>query len=230
MKSITKICIIAATLTVPLKAYDCKVFIPSQEGAEYVTTSYNKRDKPETIMRRKLTKVETSGDQTIFHIHQVITNKKGKKPMENSYQFKCNGGVFYVDMKMFLNQPQMKAYQEMEMTVDADDLEMPKDGTAGQMLKDGKVTAKVEMGMPITIDVSITNRKVDGEESVTTPAGTFNCIKISEDMETKIAFAKINYRTVTWYAENHGVIKQETYNSKKPDKRTGYSLLTEIKK
>ncbi len=217
-------------LTVTVSAFDCKVFIPTQEGAEYVTTNYNKRDKPESIVHRKLTKVETVGDTTVFHMHQTITDKKGGNPRENIYQFNCRGGSFYVDMKLFLNQPQMKAYQDMEMTVDADELEMPKDVTAGQKLNDGKITATVNMGMPLKINVAVSNRTVNGTESVTTPAGTFECVKITEDVDLQIVFVKTTYRTVTWYAENQGVIRQETYDPDKPEKPAGYSVLTEIRK
>ncbi|MBN1759555.1 MAG: hypothetical protein JW863_14605 [Chitinispirillaceae bacterium] len=230
MKSLFFTGTIALLLTAPVSAFDCKVFIPTQEGAEYVTTSYNKRDKPETIVHRKLTKVETVGDKTVFYMHQLITDKKGKKPLENTYRFNCRGGIFYVDMKLFLNQPQMKAYQDMEMTVDADGLEMPKEGTAGQKLNDGKITATVNMGMPLKINVTVSNRTVNGTESITTSAGTFECIKLTEDVDLQIAFVKTAYRTVTWYAENHGVIRQETYNPDKPEKPTGYSVLTEIRK
>jgi hypothetical protein len=133
------------------------------------------------------------------------------------------------DNKLFLNQPQLKAYENVDMTIDADDLEMPKDGTAGQKLTDGTVTMKINLGMPLKVVVDIKNRSVAGEEEVETPAGKFKCIKLVEDVFLQIAFAKTSYQTVTWYATNHGVIKQETYGLKKK-KKTGYSMLTEIKK
>lgn len=57
----------------------------------------------------------------------------------------------------------------------------------------------------------------------------FKCIKLVEDAYLQVTFVKTSYQTVTWYAENHGVIKQETYDLKNR-KKTGYSILTEIKK
>lgn len=228
MKLLISTLIVSCCAFVPLQAYDCKIFIPADKGVTYVQTHYNKRDKPTTIIKQTLKDVQTSGEQTVFKIDQVVTDKNGKKPNENSYQFKCIGGVFHVDMKLFLNQPQMEAYRNMDMTIDADDLEMPSNSTAGATLKNGRVTAKINMGVPLTITVEVTDRKVQGEEQVTTPAGTFTAIKLQESVKLKFGIMKMEYCTVTWYSENNGVVKQEVFEDATLAKRTGRSELTAI--
>lgn len=73
----------------------------------------------------------------------------------------------------------------------------------------------------------VTNRKVIGKESVTTPAGTFECYKISYDIATKMM---INMKTkaTEWYARGTGLIKSETYST--DGKLMGSNVLTSIKK
>jgi hypothetical protein len=73
----------------------------------------------------------------------------------------------------------------------------------------------------------ITNRKVEAKESVTVPAGTFDCFKISYNSEIKIGFVKKNYRYITWYAPEVGAVKSEFYSAK--GKLEGYSEMTLLK-
>jgi hypothetical protein len=67
---------------------------------------------------------------------------------------------------------------------------------------------------------------VDAIEDVTTPAGTFNCVKISYDIETK-TFMTMRASGIEWYAKDVGVVRSESYNGK--GKLTGYSVLNDIK-
>jgi hypothetical protein len=82
-------------------------------------------------------------------------------------------------------------------------------------------------GMKMNMTVDITNRKVNAKESITTPAGTFNCYAISSNSETKMGL-KMMFEIKEWVAEGMGVIKSETYN--KNGKLMGYTELTSINK
>ena len=82
--------------------------------------------------------------------------------------------------------------------------------------------------IPMTMNISITNRKIVGKESVTTPAGTFECDKITSDLtvETKMAIGfTLSFSTVEWLAPKVAVVKSESY---KKGKLQGYSLLAKI--
>jgi hypothetical protein len=68
------------------------------------------------------------------------------------------------------------------------------------------------MTMAFTTD--ITNRKVLAIEEITGAAGTFECFKISQDIESKVGFVKVFMSSVFWYAEKIGLIRSEAYNKK----------------
>ncbi len=78
-----------------------------------------------------------------------------------------------------------------------------------------------------TMNVDIKNRKVDKFEKITTTAGTFDCVKISYDIEMKMLFT-IKASAIQWFAKNVGVVRQENYNKK--GKLDSYSLITKITK
>ncbi|MFN0275221.1 MAG: hypothetical protein ACKVPJ_05725, partial [Chitinophagales bacterium] len=55
--------------------------------------------------------------------------------------------------------------------------------------------------------------------------GSFECVKFSETIHMKMLF-KVTAKSITWMAEDVGVVKSESYNDK--GKLEGYSLLTKF--
>ena len=92
------------------------------------------------------------------------------------------------------------------------------------MLKDAEMNMHVDATpMQLNFILTIYNRKVDAEESLKTPAGTFNCVKISQSQHLK-AMISMDTNSIEWYAEGVGLVRSESYNKK--GKLMGYSLLT----
>lgn len=118
----------------------------------------------------------------------------------------------------------------MEMKFSGTDLEFPSALVPGTNLPDGTFTMEAFMNgiKMITLNVTITNRKVLSKESITVPAGTFECYKISYDSELKAGFAKKSYTYVTWFAPEVGAVKSEYYSVK--GSLEGHSEMTVFKK
>ena len=81
-----------------------------------------------------------------------------------------------------------------DVTIEVTDqyMEFPSNPVAGQTLPDAESSMTVTMnGMQLmSMKMKTTNRKVVGNESVTTPAGTFNCVKYTYDTEVISAMFK----------------------------------------
>ena len=77
--------------------------------------------------------------------------------------------------------------------------------------------------MMMTFKIDITERKVIGEETLNTPAGSFNCFKISQKIVMKTVL-KMEMNSIEWYSKEVGMVKSETYNKK--NKLKSYTLLT----
>ena len=100
---------------------------------------------------------------------------------------------------------------------------IPADIYEGMELPDYSIEIKI---MFITSKMGCKDRKVIGRESVTTPAGTFDCYVIEETMTAKAMMVNEKTRQVSWYARGVGLVKQQTFDKKK---LTGTTLLTAIR-
>lgn len=215
-------------ITSQAKSQDCKAYIPGEVGTITEQTHYDKKDKVTGISTMEVTEVKSEGETTYFKVKQTHKDKKGENPSETEMGFRCENGTFYIDMNMFVNEEQMQAYEDMEMKVTMEALDMPSKLTPGQKLNDGSITLEVVNGSPIPIKftIEVNNRQVGQRENITTPAGSFDCVVLTQDITTKTGFS-FTVQSKEWYAEGIGVVKSETYRK---EKLMGYSLLTKLQK
>ncbi len=211
---------------------DCKKIIFFTEGTATTMTSYNDDGKVTGSTKTTYTKVSKTAAGASVMAHQENFDKKGKPSTVSDFMIKCDNGVLIFDMKMSMPQQQQDAYKDMEMTMEGNNLEYPSELVVGSSLKDAdvKFTFKTKEGMvmPMSgLNIKISNRKVEAKESVTTPAGTFECYKLSEFVETKTMFT-IKAKSIIWFNYEVGTVKSESY--KESGKFLGKSELTEIKK
>jgi hypothetical protein len=209
----------------------CDTLLFFNEGASTTMTSYNDDGKPTGSTKTNYSKVTKTAVGTSVTATQENFDKKGKSTTKSEYTIKCSGGTLFFDMKMMIPQQQQEQYKDFEMTMDGADLEMPSKLEVGANLKDALITIKVSSkGTPMpmmNMSISITDRKVEAYESVTTAAGTFMCYKISEHFESKTMFS-IKGKSINWFSFEAGNVKTESY--KDNDKFMGKTELTEIKK
>ncbi|MDN5203395.1 hypothetical protein QQ008_18555 [Fulvivirgaceae bacterium BMA10] len=195
------------------------------EGTEFEMTNYDSKGKADSRVKHKVLEKTVSGGDVMVKVSMELYDKKDELVNSGEYEVKCEGGVFKVDMRSLINLEQTKAYANMEATVDADQLEIPSNPKAGDELADGFM--EITFGPVIKMRVNVTDRKVEAIENVTTDAGTFNCIKISENIDSQIMIAKVKAKSVAWYSKDVGTVKTESYNKK--GKLMGYSVLTNFK-
>jgi len=224
--------LIVSILVIPglnqLFAQDCTPFYPVREGTVREMTSYDKKDKVTGTTIQTVKEIKTTGDKTEWTINAVSKDDKGKEISSGDLHMSCEAGIFKMDMKNFIDEEMLKSFEGMEITMDATDLDYPSDLHAGQTLKDGSISIKVSnQGMTMmNMVVKIYDRKVDGIEEITTPAGTFSCYKMSSTIETKAMFSMV-VKSIDWIAKDVGPVRSESYD--KGGKLTGYTVLTSIK-
>lgn len=220
------IVLLFSTLLVGIYAFaqDCQSFFPVKEGAFMEMKNYDEKGKLTGTVRQTVTDVNNTAGGVEIKVSSEQLDDKNKSLGVQDLEMRCEGGVFYMDMKNFFNQAAMGGQNSTEMSVDATDLVFPSNLKVGESLPDGSLTISMP---PLTMGVNISNRKVVSIENVTTPAGTFESYKISYDVETKIPF-KMTNTAIQWYAKDAGAVRTETYNKK--GKLIGYSELTEIRK
>lgn len=117
----------------------------------------------------------------------------------------------------------------LEFDVRMDEASYPVLPKAGQKL------APVVVSFSMTIEgrtievmhMTVTDRQIIGQETVTVPAGTFDCWKVSETFTTKMfMMGKETAVTESWYADGIGEVK--TINYTKRGKIESYSELVSV--
>lgn len=228
MKKIIVLTTMFLFATLITTAQDCKFYLPKIQGAQIEYKSYDGKDKLTGSTIQSIKEIKESGGSYTAWIETKSFDKKGKETGSNEYSVKCENGTYSIDMKSFMDAQTMAAYEDMDVKVNSDNLEIPANLKVGDELKDGKLEISVySEGMKImSMTTDITQRKVEAKEEITTDAGTFSCYKITYTMTVKTMFS-VRMEASEWIAEDVGTVKSETYSK---GKTMGYTLLTGIKK
>lgn len=212
-----------------IMAQDCPMYYPDMVNAQLEYKQYDKKGNLTGSSVQKIVDIKKAAGSTEMVVAAESFDAKGKSLGSADLKARCEGGIYYIDMKNLLNQQTMESYKDMEMKIEGGNLEMPASMKAGDLLKNGDMKISfVSNGMSIlNMTVNVSNRKVEAIESITTPAGTFECYKISYDVATKMM---INVKTkgVEWFSRGIGLVKSETYDS--AGKLLGSNVLTSVKK
>lgn len=229
MKKTFLIVLIAAFVSIGIKAQDsCSKYYPMTEGSSFEYTNYSKKGKVDGVTNYKVSSVTSEGSGTRATLDFTMSDKKGKKLFTSNYSFVCEDNLVKIDFKSLFPTAMMKQYSEMgmEMDISGTDIELPNNLVVGNDLPDANVTVNMSMsGINMEVSVDQTNRKVVNKESVTTSAGTFDCMVMTETTKTKTMGANIEMNSKLWLAEGVGMIKQETYK-----KNGGLMSKTELTK
>lgn len=191
---------------------NCSRFYPMQEGASFEYTSYDKKGKMEHKASYAVTDVRSGDGSTEAVMSISLTDEKGEKIYDTDYSFTCTGNKVSVDYESLLPSQMIEQYQGMEMDITGTDIEIPNNLEVGQQLQDANVTLSISMsGINMKTTVDMTDRKVERKETVTTPAGTFECFVIYSNNLSKMMMVNKNFPSRIWLAEGVGMIKQESY-------------------
>lgn len=207
---------IAALMTTSvLLSQDCNNFYYFQNNKTIEVSIFNKKGEPGGRQVYKVTDVKNTGASSIATINTEMFDKNEKSIAKAVNQVKCNGGILMMDMKMFMSPEQS---QQIKSEAQASDvyLSYPGNMKVGDMLPDGHMNMDIKQnnGMKMSMDVKITDRKVDRQESLTTPAGTWNCFKITYKSNIKIGVMGIGFPVkadvTEWFAPGFGTVKTES--------------------
>lgn len=214
--------------TSSISAQACDAFFPMANNNAFEITYYNHKDKVQSVVYTTLTQKESSANRIVCTADAKISDGKGKEVSNSTYDMTCDNGEFRMDMRSMGNTAQMAGIENMEVTVESTDLIFPTQLTVGLELPDADMNLKAGMnGMTImNLVVKVTNRKVTGEETITVPAGSFNCFIVEEDTETKMMGMNVKTHSKVWYSKGAGMIRTESYKDGKLD---SYGVLSKLK-
>lgn len=190
-------------------------YMPFKQDVFYELTNYDKKGKVTGINRHTISELETTSNGYKAVVSVDVLDDEEKELTKSSFAFECDGDVVKLDMSAMLDPSINESLSGMEIELSGDALQIPSELTPGMELPDAELEIKAMSGgvRIMTIRQKVTNRKVEGTETITTPAGTFECVKLTQTTEMKMMVTK-KFKTVSWYAVGIGMVKSETYDKK----------------
>jgi hypothetical protein len=206
-----------------VKSQDCTFYFPQKPGTVMIINHYKTNDKFSGTTKTKI--IEATGSSIKFSSEYI--NDQGKSLNSGEYEVKCKNGEFAMDMSSLTNKMNLSAFKNMKTDIQYDEITLPSDLQPGEQLNNGEVRINISNnGMTIMkTTIKITNRKVVDIENITTPAGTFQCAKITYDVETQ-SLVTTHSKGVEFISKQAGVVRSESYDSK--DKLQSYSVLNSV--
>lgn len=196
---------------------DCsQSFYAMKEGTKLTMTNYSDKGKVTSTSETLIKTVKANGSSYEATAETTIKNDKDKILSEGkNYTIKCENGTIKLDISSMMMADFAQQMKNMEVTISGTGIEIPPALTEGMLLTDGSTEMKMgSNGMTfMTMKFDIKNRKVEKKESLTTPAGTFDCYKITYDMDMKVMFKRA-IKVTQWLAPGVGLVKSQTFSQK----------------
>jgi len=222
--------LIAFSFTSDNNGSDCNSYYPINKGMKWVNNHYNAKGKLQSS-----SVVEVLNEtNTASGVEYTILSKSGpdeKDTTSLTFTYQCENGLLKIDMNQMLPQESLKSLSSsMEIEVNQYELEFPSDMSPGSKLKDANISiiAKSNGIKIMELKVKIFDRMVEKAESITTPAGTFECLKLNYKTTLSMGFMNRTSSSIDWISNSAGLVKTELYDKK--GKLESYSELAEFSK
>ena len=202
-----------------------------KSGMNYEISTFNAKDKPTGKIVYQVKDVRREGSSTLMDITAQFQDEKGKQQPPYTIQYTCTGNELVADLSGMMQSMQNGAMKDMEMHMKTNKLIYPGKLSVGQTLADGQMEADMSNkgNTMMTMNMTMSNRKVESKDAITTPAGTFDTYKITSDtnfenrmmgIPIRMSMHTVSYRTPNQLFD----IRSETYN--KNGKLMGYTVLS----
>ena len=202
----------------------CSEYYPFTQGSVSEVTSYDKKGKVSAVLI--YTVAESGADKATMSMR--MEDKEGELIADSSYDLTCGSGGIEIDIKSMYSPQLMAQYENMETSITGTEVILPNNMKVGDELPDAEMNVSVAVsGISMNIEVMMLDRKVVDKESVTTPAGTFDCVVIEYQSKIKMGLERKG-SAKQWIAKGVGMVKQEDYN--KRGKVTSSTMLTAFTK
>lgn len=210
--------LIASTLT----HAQCNAYFAYQEGDVFEQTTYDAKGKEQDRQTMKIMEVIDGIDMTTYKVN--ASSSMSKKGESYDLEFTCEDGVFRFDGQNLLESvmKQMQA-EGMEVTMEGETSSYPADMSVGDQLNETSFTMTMSgnmegMSMDVVTTIAISDRKVVESTSITTDAGTFDCLKINYTMTSTSEVMGMTQSSITsgveYVAKRVGVVRSEIFDNK----------------
>lgn len=181
-----------------------------------------------TYVQQVVAEEKVSNGLLGVYVKQVLLNKKYEPSKGISAAFKSyyypteidTAGTFHLTHDISRDFVLLTSRQGYAML-------LPSMPNVGDKLKCGTIAdnSKNLFGGTVKLKAEYTDFYVDGTETVTTPAGTFDCIRLKGKVFEDNSAYKVNYQYTWWLARGVGFVKYEMLNVDGKDPKVPTTIL-----
>lgn len=181
-----------------------------------------------TYVQQVVAEEKVSNGLLGVYVKQVLLNKKHEPSKGISAAFKSyyypteidTAGTFHLTHDISRDFVLLTSRQGYAML-------LPSMPNVGDKLKCGTIAdnSKNLFGGTVKLKAEYTDFYVDGTETVTTPAGTFDCIRLKGKVFEDNSAYKVNYQYTWWLARGVGFVKYEMLNVDDKDPNVPTTIL-----
>lgn len=191
------------------------------DGTELTYQLLNK-DKPEGLQIMKVARItpheaeKKAPAYTEVLLKSTLYDASNRPQRNDEYVYQCRRDTVLTDGRLLLDPDMLRSFRDRRFAYEPVHLSWPNQPTTGS-LPGGQLT--VQVSSP-SVDIAqvrteVSGRKISGPESVTVPAGTFQCYKVEARYEyVTQARADMARRTVKrvvdYYAPGVGIVRSES--------------------
>lgn len=197
---------------IPLSAPAGTPYFPDKAGS---TLRYERKDAGngktvwEHVMQVREEKTAKGGREMVCRSH--FSKPGGNQAMDVDYKTIIDSdGNVTSDLASSLVSAIRNFLPKMEIKADFSPTTLPSTLTAGDKLPDASSEIAIKGKI---FSVNVTEREVLREETLTTPAGTFDCVVVTERKKEKFTLYNRDTISYTWYAKGVGMVRHDTWKN-----------------
>ena len=128
-------------------------------------------------------------------------------------KYDIDGSEYVISLKEAMAENLAQLGGNFQIMEGSEDLRYPIALTEDIRLQPAKMSIKASVqGMELEMGLAVKDRKAIGVEVVTTPAGTFECIKFTENQVLSLMGQEQVTQVTYWYGKEVGLVKQTSYS------------------
>ena len=128
-------------------------------------------------------------------------------------RYDIDGNEYVISLKEAMAENLAQLGGNFQIMEDSENLRYPIALTENMELQPAKMSIKASVqGMELVMGLAVKDRKTVGVEEVTTPAGTFECIKFTENQVLSLMGQEQVTQVTYWYGKEIGLVKQTSYS------------------
>lgn len=213
MKRLSYILVILVGAAADMLGQEKAPYFCNEEDAvlEYIRTTAEGDVKWYHTM--KIEEVRQEGDLTLIDYTSHILNHK-RKPYYGDEPAELSASVNQGSVTLDVAESVAAVFRTLlpsgaKITSSGGESTLPSDMVPGDVLPDVHASVKA---LGLTMKVTVTERKVLRIETISTPAGTFDCVVIRERKVEKGMGRNRHTVADTWYARGIGMVRHDTYS------------------